>query len=47
MSQLLALVPRHQFDKLAVGLNADRYVKTFATWNQFSPLLYAQVYWMH
>ena len=42
MHQLLTLVPRHQFDKLAAGLDTDRYVKTFTTWNQFSTLLYAQ-----
>lgn len=42
MHQLLALVPRHHFDKLAVGLDSDRYVKTFTSWNQFSTLLYAQ-----
>lgn len=42
MNQLLALVPRHHFDKLAKSLDADRYVKTFTTWNQFSTMLYAQ-----
>ncbi|MDA8324969.1 MAG: IS4 family transposase [Nitrospiraceae bacterium] len=42
MHQLLTLVPRHQFDKLAAGLDSDRYVKTFTSWNQFSTLLYAQ-----
>lgn len=42
MHQVLNLVPRHVFAKLAAGLDADRYVKTFTTWNQFSTLLYAQ-----
>ncbi|MDA8129893.1 MAG: DUF4372 domain-containing protein [Elusimicrobia bacterium] len=42
MHQLLTLVPRHHFNKLAAGLDSDRYVKTFTSWNQFSTLLYAQ-----
>jgi hypothetical protein len=42
MHQLLSIVPRHHFDKLARGLDSDRYVKTFTSWNQFSTLLYAQ-----
>ena len=42
LHQLLALTPRHQFDKFVQALDGDRYVKTFSTWNQFTTLLYAQ-----
>lgn len=42
MHQLLTLVPRHHFGKLATGLDSDRYVKSFNSWSQFSTLLYAQ-----
>ena len=42
LHQLLALLPRHQFDEFVLGLAGDRYVKTFSTWNQLSVLLYAQ-----
>ncbi|MEI6297097.1 MAG: IS4 family transposase [bacterium] len=42
MQQLLTLIPRHHFDKQVEALDADRYVKTFTTWNQFTALLYAQ-----
>lgn len=40
--QLLAVLPRHQFDQFVSGLDGDRYVKRFSTWNQLSALLYAQ-----
>jgi len=42
LSQLLALLPRHEFDKFVQALDGDRYVKTFSTWNQLTALLYAQ-----
>ena len=42
MQQLLTLIPRHHFDRQVAALDADRYVKTFTTWNQFTTLLYAQ-----
>lgn len=42
LHQLLALTPRHQFEKFVRTLDGDRYVKTFSTWNQFTTLLYAQ-----
>jgi hypothetical protein len=42
MSQLLVLIPRHEFHSLVSQWGADRYVKKFTTWNQFSTLLYAQ-----
>jgi hypothetical protein len=42
MSQLLVLIPRHDFQSLASQWGADRYVKSFTTWNQFTTLLYAQ-----
>ena len=42
LSQLLDLLPRHAFDKFVSGLDGDRYVKAFTTWNQLTVLLYAQ-----
>lgn len=42
LHQLLALLPRHEFDEFVSGLDGDRYVKTFSTWNQLTTLLYAQ-----
>ena len=42
MQQLLILIPRHHFDKQVADLDANRYVKSFTTWNQFTALLYAQ-----
>jgi hypothetical protein len=42
MSQLLVLIPRHEFHSLVSQWGTDRYVKKFTTWNQFSTLLYAQ-----
>lgn len=41
-NQLLAIVPRHHFDKLTAGLDSNRYVKSFTSWHQFITLLYAQ-----
>ena len=42
LHQLLAMIPRHEFDSMVETLGSDRYVKTFTTWNQLSVLLYAQ-----
>lgn len=42
LHQLLQLVPRHRFDSLTRAHQADRYVKSFDTWNQYTALLYAQ-----
>lgn len=42
LHDLLDLIPRHQFDRAVAGLDGDRYVKRFSTWNQFTVLLYAQ-----
>lgn len=42
LHQLLTLLPRHQFDQFVAGLDGDRYVKRFSTWNQLTVLLYAQ-----
>ena len=42
LHQLLAMIPRHDFDSLVETFASDRYVKTFTTWNQLSVLLYAQ-----
>jgi hypothetical protein len=41
-NDLLDLFPRHEFDRIVEALDADRYVKTFTTWNQLTVLLYAQ-----
>lgn len=42
MSQLLTLMPRHQFDNAVSEHSGNRYVKKFTTWNQLTTLLYAQ-----
>ena len=42
MSQLLTLLPRHQFDQAVSECSGNRYVKKFTTWNQLTTLLYAQ-----
>jgi hypothetical protein len=42
LSQLLLLLPRHQFDQAVYGFGGDAYVKKFSTWNQLTTLLYAQ-----
>jgi len=42
MSQLLTLMPRHQFDQAVSEYSGNRYVKKFTTWNQLTTLLYAQ-----
>ena len=42
MSQLLTLIPRHQFDNAVSQYSGNRYVKKFTTWNQLTTLLYSQ-----
>lgn len=42
MSQLLTLLPRHQFDQAVSDFGGDHYVKKFSTWNQLTTLMYAQ-----
>lgn len=42
-TQLLHLIPRHQFENLVTKHNGDRYVKYFTGWQQFITLLYAQI----
>ena len=42
LNQLLLHIPRHQFDRLVKAHQADRYAKTFTTWNQLTVMLYAQ-----
>jgi len=42
MSQLLTLLPRHQFDQAVLDFGGDHYVKKFTTWNQLTTLMYAQ-----
>ena len=42
MSQLLTLLPRHQFDQAVSDFGGDHYAKKFSTWNQLTVLLYAQ-----
>jgi hypothetical protein len=42
LQQLLTHIPRHQFQTLVDRHQADRYAKTFTTWNQLTVLLYAQ-----
>lgn len=41
-NDLLDLYPRHRFESAVESLGADRYVKSFTTWQQFVALLYAQ-----
>jgi len=42
LSELLKLIPRHQFDSIVKNHNGDRYVKRFNCWQQLIVLLYAQ-----
>jgi len=42
-SQVLDLIPRHQFETIVKRHNADRYVKYFSCWQQFITLLFAQI----
>ena len=42
-SQLLQLVPRHEFQMLVKRYEGDRYLKEFTCWRQFVTLLYAQI----
>jgi hypothetical protein len=42
-SELLKLCPRYHFDKAVERHEADRYVKTFTTWQQYITILYSQI----
>jgi hypothetical protein len=42
-SQVLNLIPRHQFETIVKRHKADRYVKYFSCWQQFITLLFAQI----
>jgi hypothetical protein len=42
-SELLKLLPRHQFEKAFCAHGGDRYAKRFTTCDQFTTLLYAQI----
>ncbi|WP_168442014.1 DUF4372 domain-containing protein [Pontiella desulfatans] len=39
---MVYFIPRHIFEKSVKMHDADRYAKTFKTWQQFLLLLYAQ-----
>ena len=42
LNELLHLIPRHRFETIVNNLKANRYVKRFDCWNQFTVMLYAQ-----
>ena len=42
-NQILAHVPKSQFDKAVKAFETDRYVKKFSTWCQFMANLFAQI----
>lgn len=41
-NQLLSFLPKYRFKQLVEEYQADRYVKSMTTWNQFVAMLYAQ-----
>ena len=43
LSQILSLVPRREFDKLAREHGGEKRVRSFACWTQFACLVYAQL----
>ena len=43
IGQLLALVPRPQFEKCVRESQSDKFCKGFSTWKQFVILSYAQI----
>jgi len=43
LGQLLAFVPRPQFEKLVKNTQADKYCKGFTAWQQFVTMSYAQL----
>ena len=43
IGQLLALVPRPQFEKCVKETQSDKFCKGFSTWKQFVILAYAQI----
>lgn len=38
--QIINLIPKNKFDGLALSHEADRYYKTFTTWNQFLTMMF-------
>lgn len=42
-SQILNLIPRHQFETIVKKHKADRYVKYFSCWQQLITLVFAQI----
>jgi hypothetical protein len=42
-SQLLQILPRHEFEKAVNLYKGDKYVKYFSSWQQFNTMLYAQI----
>ena len=43
LSQILSLVPRGEFEKLARAYGGDKRVRSFSCWTQFACLVYAQL----
>lgn len=43
ISQLLQILDKNQFDTFVDNHNADKYVKTFSTWNQLVVMITAQI----
>lgn len=41
--EVLKIVPRHEFDRLVIELNGNRYVKRFDCWSHFVTCFYAQL----
>ena len=42
LSQVMQLIPRHQFETIVKNHSGNHYVKRFDCWNQLTTLLYAQ-----
>ena len=42
-AELLKLCPRYQFEKATERYRGTRYVKTFATWQQYIAILYSRI----
>ena len=43
LNKILEVLPRYEFEKIVLEKGADRYTKTFTTWNQFIVMFVAQV----
>jgi hypothetical protein len=43
ISQLLQILDKNQFDTFVKDHNADKYAKTFSTWNQLVVMVTAQI----